>query len=233
MPRVAALESTIEDLYKEALGNFVARRDAVARTLTGADAKRVKTLRKPTVIPWVVNQLYWRARPTYDRLKTSGSRLRAEQIAALKGRSADVRSASETHRKALAAAAKEGLRLASAAGLHPSADELTRTLEAVSLAPELPEPEGRLTKVFQPAGFEALMGVEVKPPGERQTTQHAARLAAEEKARKDSERRKQRLAEKAREALAAAREAEEQARADWERAKRALEAAELAVSELE
>ncbi|HVH27882.1 MAG TPA: hypothetical protein VM818_14030 [Vicinamibacterales bacterium] len=233
MPGVAALESRIDDLYKEALGDFVARRDALAGTLTGADAKKVKTLRKPTVIPWVVNQLYWRARPTYDRIKSSGNRVRLEQIAALKGRSADVRSASEAHRKALAAGAKEGLRLAAAAGLHPEADELTRALEAVSLAPELPEPEGRLTRAFQPAGFEALAGIDVKAPGDRQPAQHAARRAAEEKARADAERRKQRALEKAREVLAAAQEAEEQARDEWERAKRELAAAELAVSELE
>jgi hypothetical protein len=181
----------------------------------------------------VVNQLYWRARPTYERIKTSGHKLRAAQIAALKGRSSDVRPATEAHRKAVAAAVKECLRLASAAGLNPGADELTRTLEAVSLAPELPEPEGRLTKSFQPAGFEALAGIEVKAPSGGHPPEHAERRAAADKARADAERRKLQMLKRAREALASAQEAEEQARSEWERAKRDLQAAEVAVSELE
>ena len=62
----------------------------------------MKGLQKPTVVPWAVNQVYWHARPVYDRLVSSGEKLRAAQIEALKGRSADVRRATEAHRKALA-----------------------------------------------------------------------------------------------------------------------------------
>src|SRR5205823_450664 len=37
-----------------------------------------------------------------------------------------------------------------------------KTLEAVSVARDLPEHAGRLTKVLRPAGFEALAGVPIK-----------------------------------------------------------------------
>jgi hypothetical protein len=163
---VPPVDSRIDDLYKGPLEEFVAGRAALAKTLTGDEARQVKALRKPTVVPWAVNQVYWHARPVYDPLVSSGEKLRAAQIDALKGRSADVRRATDAHRKAMAEAAGEALRLALAAGAHPSPDELTKTLEAVSLARELPERSGRLTKALQPAGFEALAGVPVKalPP---------------------------------------------------------------------
>ena len=156
------LDPKIDDLYKGALTEFVARRAALAKTLAGEEARRVKGLQKPTVVPWAVNQVYWHARPVYDRLAASGEKLRAAQIAALKGKANDVRRATEAHRKAMRDAVAEALRLASESGAHPSADELTKTLEAVSLARDLPEQPGRLTKPLQPAGFEALAGVPVK-----------------------------------------------------------------------
>ena len=156
------LDSKIDDLYKGPLTEFVAERAALAKTLAGEEARRVKGLQKPTVVAWAVNQVYWHARPVYDRLAASGEQLRAAQIAALKGKANDVRRATEAHRKAMRDAVAEALRLASESDAHPSADELTKTLEAVSLARDLPEQPGRLTKPLQPAGFEALAGVPVK-----------------------------------------------------------------------
>src|ERR1700730_8876449 len=137
--RVPLPDSKIDDLYKGPLGEFVARRAALAKTLAGDEAKRVKGLQKPTVVPWAVNQVYGHARPVYDRLAASGENLRAAQIAALKGKTSDVRHATEAHRKAVRDAVAEALRLASGGGAHPGADELTKTLEAVSLARDLPE----------------------------------------------------------------------------------------------
>jgi hypothetical protein len=156
---VSTLESKIDDLYRGPLDEFTAARNALAKTLTGGEAARVRKLTKPSLVPWAVNQLYWRARPTYDRLLTSGTRLRKTQIDALEGRRADVRAAGEAHRAAIADAVKEASRLAAAAGAHPASDALTRTIEALSLMREAPDPPGRLTEALQPAGFEALAGV--------------------------------------------------------------------------
>jgi hypothetical protein len=159
---VPTLESNIDDLYRVAPDEFTAARNALAKTLSGADASRVRKLAKPTVVPWAVNQLYWRSRPTYDRLLTSGARLRKAQIDALEGRRADVRAAGEAHRAAIADAVKQASRIAAAAGVHPAPDALTRTIEALSLMREAPDPPGRLTEALQPAGFEALAGVPVR-----------------------------------------------------------------------
>ena len=249
------LDPKIDDLYKGPLTEFVARRAVLAKTLAGEEARRVKGLQKPTVVPWAVNQVYWHARPVYDRLAASGETLRAAQIAALKGKANDVRRATEAHRRAMRDAVAEALRLASESGAHPSADELTKTLEAVSLAPDLPEPRGRLTKPLQPAGFEALAGVPVKAvpraepfakaraqahgspaPGPHlvATTPSAAPKREVENRRAkqkeiEEERRRKKAAERATQAVARARAVEARARAAWERAKRELAAAELAL----
>ena len=99
--------SKIDDLYRAPLNEFTGARNALAKTLSGDDAKRVRALAKPTLVPWAVNQVYWHARAAFDRLMKSGERLRKAQIAALEGRSADVRAASEAHRHAIAEAVGE------------------------------------------------------------------------------------------------------------------------------
>jgi hypothetical protein len=159
MVRVSAVDDKIDDLYKLPLAEFTAARNALAKSLGGDAAKRVKSLAKPNVVPWAVNQVYWRARGVYDRLLKAGDRLRRAQIAALQGAHADVRAANDAHRQAIAEAVSEAERLAAAEGSKPSPDALARTFEALSLAPESPEPHGRLTEAMQPAGFEALAGV--------------------------------------------------------------------------
>jgi hypothetical protein len=156
---VSALDAKIDDLYRLPLAEFTAARNALAKSLSKGDAKLIKALAKPTVVPWAVNQLYWHARATYDRLMKSGEKLRAAQIAALEGRAADVRAASESHRRAISEAVAEAERLASASGAKPGADLLARTFESLSLATSAPGQPGRLTDALQPAGFEALAGL--------------------------------------------------------------------------
>jgi len=156
-------DKAIEELYQAPLGEFTAKRNALVKTRRGADATRVRTLAKPSVVAWAVNQVYWRARPVYERALKSGERLRRAQIAALEGKSTDVRSAADAHRRAVADAVAEAERLGGAAGSKPATDALMRTFEALSLAAEPPQPPGRLTEALQPAGFEALAGVTPKP----------------------------------------------------------------------
>jgi hypothetical protein len=156
---MAALDKHIDELYAQPLEAFTAARNALAKTLSGADAAEVKRLKKPAVAAWAVNQLYWHRRPVYDRLMKSGSALRKTQIAALEGKKADLREATSSHREAIAEAVQETERLAEDAGSRPSPDALMRTLEALSLAPRPPAEPGRLTEPLAPSGFEALAGV--------------------------------------------------------------------------
>jgi len=138
-----SLESNIDRLYEGPLNQFVAARQALAKTLTGDEARQVKQLPKPTVAAWAVNQVYWRTRPVYDRLTKSGKKLRSAQIAALNGRSLDLRDVANEHRAAVAHAVTEALRLAGEADAHPNTDELSRTFEALSMETDRAEPAGR------------------------------------------------------------------------------------------
>lgn len=156
-------EAEIDALYRLPLAEFVAARNALAKKIGGgAQAKFVKALAKPTVVPWAVNQLYWRARPAYDQLLAAGRSLREAQIGALEGRKGAAeaaRRATDAHRKTLDSALIRALRVAASAGERPADDEVRRVLETLSLAPTHPEKPGRLTTVVRPAGFEALAGV--------------------------------------------------------------------------
>lgn len=156
---MSSADDSIDNLYKQPLSEFTAARNALAKSLSKDEAKRVRALAKPNLVPWAINQVYWRARSVYDRLLKAGDRLRKAQIAALEGKSVDVRAASDAHRHAIAEAVAEAERQAGASGSKPSADALTRSFEALSLAAEPPEPHGRFTEAMQPAGFEALVGV--------------------------------------------------------------------------
>jgi hypothetical protein len=162
---VASVDSQIDELYQLPLSEFTAARNALAKTLVGAEAQRVRHLAKPTVVPWAINQLYWNDRASYERLLKSGQALRAAQIATLagKGDRAEVQRASDAHRKALAEAVHRATKAASDGGLSPDPDALSRMLEAVSLLPKLPSAAGRLAEMLRPAGFEALTGVQPGP----------------------------------------------------------------------
>ncbi len=253
---MSALDAKIDELYRLPLAEFTAARNALAKTLSKDDAKLIKALAKPTVVPWAVNQLYWHARATYDRLMKSGEKLRAAQIAALEGRAADVRAASESHRRAISEAVAEAERLASGSGAKPGGDPLARTFESLSLATSAPGQPGRLTDALQPAGFEALLGVtpsevqsaksevrsgklEVVKPAERRTpnderlAKAAAKAAEKEAAKAAAERQKHEAAVKDAEArLERVQTAERTAREAWERAHDDLLAARQALTDL-
>jgi hypothetical protein len=173
---VSALDAKIDDLYKLPLAEFTSARNALAKSLSKDEAKIVKALEKPAVVPWAVNQVYWRARSTYDRLMKSGEKLRAAQIAALEGRAADVRAATEAHRRAIGEAVSEAERVAAASGAKPGLDALARTFESLSLATSAPEAPGRLTEAMQPAGFEALLGITPSEVGSTRSEVRSGRL---------------------------------------------------------
>ena len=203
-------------MYRAPLSGFVAARTALAKTLTGDEAKRVKALPKPTLVPWAVNQVYWRARATYDRLMKSGEQLRKAQVATLEGKKADLRAATEAHRRALADAVQQATTIASADGAHPASDALMRTFETISLAPDQSEAPGRLTQALQPAGFEALSGVKLAAPLKPEPPQ----LSAAEIRKAETDRKKAETAQKKHEAEV------KKAEAALERARQKMAAAE-------
>ena len=237
----------VDELYRQPLSDFTRARNALAKTLGGDDAQRVRALEKPTAVAWAVNQVFWRARAAFDRVMKAGGELRKAQVAALQGKAANLRTASDAHRRAIADAVAQAERLAAESGSKPSADALARTFEALSLAASPPQPPGRLTDALQPAGFEALAGITPKKsaaPHAPAKAAHQARLEVDvrgsdgrgarareaEERKQEAEAREAALAARQREAqlrkadaaVARAEATEKLARASWEHAHDAL-----------
>lgn len=211
---MSALETRIDALYALPLADFTAARNALATSLTGDERPRVKRLEKPTVVPWAVNQIYWHERTAWNRVMAAGLALRSAQLAALTGNGAGLRDATTAHRAAVSAAVAAAQHLADRHGAGPAPDELSRMLEAISLAPAPPATPGRFTQTVHPAGFEALAGFTPAVPAQRPApTRHGPPAkrhdASEKKAASETERRRAAAAE----ARAAAEAAVAEARA--------------------
>ena len=153
------IESQIDALYLLPLTEFTAARNALAKTLKGDAASRVKKLEKPGAVAWATNQLFGRDRASYDHLMAAGRSLREAQVAALGGAAADPKRSATEHRAALSAAVTAATRLAAEHDVRPGTDPVSRMLETLSLAPKPPAHAGRFVDLLQPAGFEALAGI--------------------------------------------------------------------------
>jgi hypothetical protein len=223
---MADIDAQIDALYQGPLDAFTEARNALAKSSKRPD---VKTLAKPSLPAWVVNQLHWHRRPLVERLVAAAKAVRAAHLAALAGKPADVRAAEAAHRDAVREALAEA-RTVLAEGGHPSTpatlDAVRDTLQALPA----PEADGRLTKPLAPRGFEALAGLTVAPrprpsPPIEDASPAADREAERTRAREQAEREKRERQER----LRAARQALEEARDALDRADAALEEAEREV----
>ena len=152
-------ESDIDRLYQLPLDEFTAARAELAKDADRDDKAAIKALAKPTLPAWVVNQLFWTSRKTWDALVDASNRLRSAHRAALSGKKVDLRDPDAAHRSALNAALKETNGILARAG-HPATsstlDAVSKTLAALPADHIAP---GRLTKPLSPAGFELFSGV--------------------------------------------------------------------------
>ena len=230
-----ALEAEIDRLYQLPLEQFTAARNALAKRVPG-NAAKLGSWTKPTAPAWAVNQVYWRSRATFDALLKSARSLRSAHRALLGGKAADVRGADAGHRQAVGQALAAALKYLEAGGqtaTPATRQAILQTLE--SLTDELPP--GRLTRVLQPAGLEALSGITTAAPG-RTPPRVPARPSPEKgseheiaRARRDLDAAKARLEEARRQAksieavvkrltmrINSLRANERSAREAWERA---------------
>jgi hypothetical protein len=173
---VATKNSEVDALFQLALPEFTAARNALASRLQKAGDKEaaatVKSLAKPPVSAWVVNQLYWRNREAFDRLLTAGARLRQAQASQLAGHATNLRELLTTHRETLTELSKQAAALLSQSGHQPSPDvmrRVTMTLEGLAaqgLLDGAPS-AGRLTADVDPPGFETISALAPRAAGDK------------------------------------------------------------------
>ena len=254
----------VDELFKLPLAEFIDARNTLAKQLKQSgradDANLVKTLAKPSVSAWTVNQLYWQHREAFDTLIAAGQRFRKAQTS---GKVADMRGALDSRREALSHLSDLATSVLQDGGHNPSPEMIRRvitTLEAMSALASLsdgPTP-GRLSQDVDPPGFESLasfvpgtMKVTAKPAaaqkpvtsaGEarkleetRQVKIAAARVSVQAAKRSlaDARVRAQTLESAHKKAYAEAKQAEKQLREAEERFKKAKAASETAAQRSE
>ncbi len=206
----------LDRLYQRPVGEFTAARHALAKG-AGRDAARIRTLEKPSVPAWAVNQLYWRERKVYDKLIRASERVRAGHARALKGKAVDLPALEREHGQAVKAAANRVRAILARAGDPATSATMTSVVDTLQALPGGGQP-GRLVRPLAPIGFgafgallkgaatskalaEVVTFAPARPkPGEAAEAARRARDAAARRLR-DVERRAKRTAA----ALAAAR----------------------------
>jgi len=157
--------ASIDELYQLPLSEFTPARNALATRLRKSgkaeEADEVRSLVKPSIPAWAVNQVYWKHRPVFDRLLTAGDRLRKAQSSTLAGKSGDVRGALDGVREALSELSRLAATELESASHNASAGAMravTATLEALSAYGTIANapPAGRLVDEVDPPGFETL-----------------------------------------------------------------------------
>jgi hypothetical protein len=167
------LNDEVDELFQLPLSDFVSARNTLAARLKqigrADDANLVKTLAKPSVSAWTVNQLYWHHRGAFDKLLAAGQRFHKAQTSSLAGKVADMRGSLEARREALAHLSDLATSLLNDAGHNPSLEtirRITTTLEAISALASVSDGPtlGRLTQDVDPPGFETLASFVVGVP---------------------------------------------------------------------
>ncbi|HEU4767098.1 MAG TPA: hypothetical protein VFS77_06975 [Pyrinomonadaceae bacterium] len=205
----AKLDDEVDQLFQLPLSEFTGARNTLAARLkqTGraGDANLVKTLAKPPVSAWTVNQLYWSHREAFDTLLAAGQRFHKAQTA---GKVADMRGALEARRAALTNLADLAETLLVEAGHNPSGDtvrRITTTLEALSAYASVADGPtlGRLSEDVDPPGFESLAGF-IPGPAPKRETAPASQKSSAPAAAKQKSAREDREAEQTRQVRIAA-----------------------------
>jgi hypothetical protein len=192
----SAYDAALTELYQAPLPQFIAERKRLAAELKAKKEPGATTLAskpKPPMSAWVVNQLWWHARDTFDDLLKTAEKLRKGQI-----------SASAEHREVIAKLRKRAQSILEDAGHNANEATLRRittTLAAIAAAGGFdPDAPGTLAEDRDPPGFEAV-GIPAEPVSRPEPKKphkdHDDELARErEKKRAAEEEKKRKAAEK-------------------------------------
>lgn len=182
-PGHASTRTPVEELYTLPLQSFTPARNALAAALKkdgkNEEAEQVRSLGRPSLSAWTVNQLYWQERARFDELLDAGERFRTAQRAQFDGQPADLLGALDARREAVSALTRVAARVLHAAGHSPTTDmmrRVTSSLEAIAThgrGPDAPA-HGRLMADVPPPGFEALAAL-VPRVGAQTTAGHGTR----------------------------------------------------------
>lgn len=198
------MDDRVKNLYAGPLEEFVPERDALARTLreTGERdaAAEVRSLRKPTVAAWALNQLSHRRSRQVGRLLEVADRLRQVQLQAMSGGrgAGELRETIAAYRDAVEDLSRDAAEILEQAGTSPAAHmaEVMASLQAATVNEEARRQlrEGTVSRPFAAPGLAGLapglaatpgsepplVDLEVELQESRQDERAAVRRAADE-----------------------------------------------------
>jgi hypothetical protein len=220
-------EALLDELYSAPLGEFVARRTALAKQLKAEgradEAAEVTGTRKPTVPVSAVNQLARRNKPAVDGLLSASEELRTAIGKGDRERFAEAQQRQGDALRKLRSAARSLL----GEPTEPTLERIVSTFRSASVDEDLRGPlaAGRLTEEPEPGGFDALAGLSFAPPRSRAAKDKPKRAADDGRAE-----RVKRATAALREAKAEQRERERSARGAERSAEQARRAADEAAA---
>ncbi len=157
------LDAAIDALYQAPLETFTTRRNALAAERRKAGdreaAERIKSLPKPGVTAWAVNQAWWQNHDAFRAMLDAGEAERAAHAAFGRGKPADVRAASEARQRAVQAVVDAAVAALGGPGkVSPDARyRLLGTIEALASSGVPGNVRiGRLSSDLQSSGLAAL-----------------------------------------------------------------------------
>lgn len=227
---MAAVDREIDGLFELPLEEFTAARNELAKRLAqdgdGERADEVRSLAKPSVPVWTINQLSRREKAGTRALLDAASKLRRAQERALGGGGSDaLREAQGEEREAVRALTRRAEEILGEVGKPATRSTLERireTLGAAALDEDARDAlkAGRLTSELKMSGFDSLAGIVPAPPRDE--------LAERREKKAERERERRRLEKQARDTERRATAAEEQADEAERAAAEAREAADEA-----
>jgi hypothetical protein len=225
-PVVDDLERELDRLYGLPLAEFTTARNELARRRKSsgddAGAARVRSLAKPSIAAWVVNQLARRDRDAIQTLLDTGATVVETQSRLVRhgGEAEALREATAAQRQAVSVLVRRARGVLADAGRPASpamVERIAQTLQAAAVDEDgrrLLE-SGRLAAELEPAGFGAFPAAPVA--GNQRSSGRRDELADRRRAREERRTRRRELQARVREleraAVVAEREAEEAAKA--------------------
>lgn len=214
----------VDELYGAPPGEFIARRDALAKELRSSDraaADAVKKLRKPSVSAAAVNRLARSAPDDVEALLAAGEALRQAQLGG--GDRDAIRAAARDEREAVEKLVGEAGKLSAAV-----LEEVRETLHAAATDEEARElvRRGVLTEARRAVGlggFGVASPAPAPAPAKKKSTTAQRRKEAERERKAEEARARKAEREREAERKRAARERVKQARAAVREAERELE----------
>lgn len=238
-PREGETLDEIDELFALPLDEFTAARNELATRLKrdgdAETAEQVRSLSKPSVAAWAVNQLARRDAEAVRSLLNVAARLRSAQERSLKGeRAADeLRAAQAEEREIIRRLARSAEGVLQEAGRPASGTTLER-VSSLLRAAAVDEPgrttlrEGRLTGDVEVSGFDAFAGLKLPAKGRgRRAAPAGDDLAERRRQKRELEQRRKQLERRVRELEGKADAAER----DAGRARKAAEEAQAAADE--